>query len=121
VATVTRSRASRAALTEPEAGPRPDWSPVPRPGCVNVEGRVLLLREGLAVAMLKFDAEATIDEHAAPYEIDVVCLEGEGFISIEDKIWDFRRGLTLTWPAGRVHRLWTAEHSMLTLMVERPG
>lgn len=94
---------------------------MPRPGCVNVEGRVLLAREGLAVAMLKFDAAATIDEHAAPYEIDVVCLEGEGFISVEDRVWAFARGLTLTWPAGRVHRLWTAESSMLTLMVERSG
>ncbi len=94
---------------------------MPRPGCVNVEGKVLLAREGLAVAMLKFDAEATLDEHAAAYDIDVVCLEGEGFISIEDRVWAFARGLTLTWPAGRVHRLWTAEHSMLTLMVERPG
>lgn len=71
--------------------------------------------------MLKFDAEGTIHEHAAPYDIDVVCLEGEGFTSIEDRIWSFKRGLTLTWPAGRVHRLWTAEHSMVTLMVERPG
>jgi quercetin dioxygenase-like cupin family protein len=106
---------------EPEPSPRPDWSPVPRPGCINVEGRVLLAREGLAVAMLKFDAEATLDEHAAPYEIDVICLEGEGFISVEDRVWAFARGLTLTWPAGRVHRLWTAERSMLTLMVERPG
>ena len=94
---------------------------MPRPGCVNVEGRVLLAREGLAVAMLKFDAAATIDEHAAPYEIDVVCLEGEGFISVEDRVWAFARGLTLTWPASRVHRLWTAESSMLTLMVERSG
>ena len=51
----------------------------------------------------------------------VVCLEGEGFISVEDRVWAFARGLTLTWPAGRVHRLWTAESSMLTLMVERSG
>ena len=80
-----------------------------------------MVREGLAVAMLKFDAEGTIDEHAAPYDIDVICLEGEGFISIEDRVWAFRRGLTLTWPAGRVHRLWTAERSLVTLMVERPG
>ncbi len=94
---------------------------MPRSGCMDVEGRVLLVREGLAVAMLKFDAEGTIHEHAAPYDVDVICLDGEGFISIEDRIWAFKRGLTLPWPAGRLHRLWTAERSMVTLMVERLG
>jgi len=108
-------------MQEPSAGPRPDWSPVPRPGCVNVEGKVLLAREGLVLAMLKFEAGGTIDEHAAPHEIDVVCLDGEGYISIEDRVWAFRTGLTLTWPPGRVHRLWTADRAMVTLMVERPG
>jgi quercetin dioxygenase-like cupin family protein len=88
---------------------------------MNVEGKVLLAREGLVLAMLKFDAEATIDEHAAAHDIDVVCLDGEGYISIEDRVWAFRRGLTLTWPAGRVHRLWTGDQAMVTLMVERPG
>jgi quercetin dioxygenase-like cupin family protein len=108
-------------VQEPVSSPRPEWSPVPRPGCVNVEGKVLLAREGLVLAMLKFDARATIDEHAAGHEIDVVCLDGEGYISIEDRVWSFGPGLTLTWPAGRVHRLWTAEAGMVTLMLERPG
>ena len=104
---------------EPQAIPRRDWTPVPRPGCVNVDGKVLLVREGLAVAMLRFDPEATLDEHAVPYEIDVVCLEGEGFISVEDRINSFAAGQWMTWPPGCVHRLWTAEHGMITLMVER--
>ena len=104
---------------EPQAIPRRDWTPVPRPGCVNVDGKVLLVREGLAVATLRFEPEATLDEHAAPYEIDVVCLEGEGFISVEDRINSFAASQWMTWPPGRVHRLWTAEHGMITLMVER--
>jgi quercetin dioxygenase-like cupin family protein len=84
-----------------------------------VEGRVLLVREGLAVAMLRFGLEATIDEHAADHEVDVICMEGEGFISIEDRVNTFAAGQRLTWPAGRAHRLWTADHGMITLMVER--
>jgi quercetin dioxygenase-like cupin family protein len=63
--------------------------------------------------------EATIDEHAASHEIDVICLEGEGFVSIEDRVNSFAAGQWLTWPAGRVHRLWTADRGMITLMVER--
>jgi quercetin dioxygenase-like cupin family protein len=86
-----------------------------------VAGKVLLTRDGLGLAMLKFEPEGTIDEHAAPHEIDVVCLEGAGYISIEDRIWAFAAGLSLTWPAGRLHRLWTGDQGMVTLMVERPG
>jgi quercetin dioxygenase-like cupin family protein len=104
---------------EPQPMPRPDWSPVPRPGCVNVDSRVLLVRDGLVLAMLRFAPEATIDEHAAAHEVDVICLEGEGFISIEDRVNSFAAGQWLTWPADRVHRLWTADRSMITLMVER--
>jgi quercetin dioxygenase-like cupin family protein len=104
---------------EPQQVPRPAWSPVPRPGCLNVDGRVLLSRDGLLLAMLRFAPQATIDEHAASHEIDVVCLEGEGFVSIEDRVNSFAAGQWITWPAGRVHRLWTADRGMITLMVER--
>jgi quercetin dioxygenase-like cupin family protein len=104
---------------EPQQMPRPDWAPVPRPGCVNVDGKVLLVREGLALAMLRFEPGATIDEHSAPYEVEVICLEGEGFISVEDRVNSFAAGQWMTWPAGRVHRLWTADHGMITMMVER--
>jgi quercetin dioxygenase-like cupin family protein len=104
---------------EPQQVLQPDWAPVPRTGCVNVEGKVLLVREGLALAMLRFQPEATIDEHAAPHEFDVICVEGEGFISVEDRVNSFEAGQWMTWPAGRLHRLWTANHGMITLMVER--
>jgi quercetin dioxygenase-like cupin family protein len=104
---------------EPQQVPRPDWSPVPRPGCLDVDGRVLLVRDGLVVAMLRFAPQATIDEHAAGHEVDVICLEGEGFVSIEDRVNSFAAGQWLTWPADRVHRLWTADSGMVTLMIER--
>jgi quercetin dioxygenase-like cupin family protein len=104
---------------EPQQMPRPDWAPLPRPGCLNVDGKVLLVREGLALAMLRFEPEATIDEHSAPYEVDVICLDGEGFISVEDRVNSFTAGQWMTWPADRVHRLWTADRGMITMMVER--
>jgi len=104
---------------EPQQVLQPDWAPVPRPGCVNVEGKVLLVREGVALAMLRFQPEATIDEHSAQHEFDVICLEGEGFISVEDRVNSFGAGQWMTWPPGRLHRLWTSNHGMITLMVER--
>ena len=103
--------------------PRPDWQPVGRPGCVNVEGRLLLARDDLVLAMLRFEPEATLDEHAADHEIDVVCLEGEGFVSVEDRVYTLAAGQWLGWPAGRLHRAWTGERGMIALVVERlpPG
>jgi quercetin dioxygenase-like cupin family protein len=107
--------------TDPQPIPHAAWTPVPTPGCVNVEGKVLLVREGLALAILRFAPEATIHEHSADHDVDVVCLDGEGFISVEDRVNTFASGQWLTWPAGRLHRLWTADRGMITLMVERLG
>lgn len=82
---------------------------------------MLLVRDDLVLAMLRFAPAATIDEHAAAFDIDVVCLEGEGYISVEDRVNTFAAGQWLTWPGGRLHRLWTGDHGMITLMVERLG
>lgn len=103
-------------MIEPQ--PRPDWSPLPRAGCVEVEGRVLLGNRRTIVATLRFAQHATIDEHSAPYEIDVACLDGSGFVSVGDETAEIRAGQTVSWPAGVDHRLWTEGSTMETLMVE---
>ena len=102
----------------PEAVPRPEWTPVPHAGCVGVEGQVLLRTPTLLLAMLRFAPGATIHEHDAPWEIDVVCLEGSGFVSIDGSSAPLRAGERIRWPAGHLHRLWTDGDAMLTLMVE---
>ena len=98
--------------------PKPEWQPLPRPGSVGVHYRVLLRRAGLAIANLRFAPKATIDEHSATLEIDVVCVAGEGFVSIGGQSMPFRCGERVTWPAHVNHRLWTEDTSMETLMVE---
>ena len=99
--------------------PRPHWSPVPRQGTVGVTGRVMLKRAGIVIANLKFSPHATIDEHSAPIDIDVICIAGEGFVSVGDESSVFRAGDRVVWPAGVNHRLWTDGTEMETLMVER--
>jgi quercetin dioxygenase-like cupin family protein len=99
--------------------PRPNWQPLLRNGTEGVTGRVLLNRAAIVVANLRFAANATIDEHSAPFEIDVICLDGEGFVSVGDKSSAFRSGERVVWPAGVNHRLWTQDVGMETLMVER--
>lgn len=36
----------------------------------------------MATAMLRFALYATIDEHDAPIDIDVLCLSGTGWVSV---------------------------------------
>ena len=99
--------------------PRPEWSPVPREGCVGVESKLLLRADDLSLALLRFDAHATIDEHAASHEIVVVCLEGAGFTSVAGATAPLNEGERVVWPPGAPHRLWTETSHMLTLMVEQ--
>ena len=102
-----------------EQMPRPNWQPLPRDGTVGVTGRVLLNRADIVIANLKFASAATIDEHAASFDVDVICLDGEGFVSIGGESSPFRAGERVVWPAGVMHCLWTRGSAMETLMVER--
>jgi quercetin dioxygenase-like cupin family protein len=104
-----------------EQMPRAQWEPLPRRGTVGVTGRVMLKRAGIAIANLRFSADATIDEHSAAFEIDVICIAGEGFVSVGNESSRFRAGDRVVWPAGVNHRLWTQGTEMETLMVERNG
>ena len=79
---------------------------------------MLLRQASLAVVQLRFALDATIDEHAAAWEIDVVCLEGEGTTVIDGVAERIRAGETIRWPAGKLHRLFTEGSTMVSLMVE---
>lgn len=79
---------------------------------------MLLREEKLLLALLRFGRDATIHEHAGESEAIVVCLEGDGYTSVENE--SAQAGQRVRWPAGTRHRLWTEGSTMLTLMVERP-
>jgi len=97
---------------------RPIWTPLPFEGCVNVSSKALLSLDHLGIAMLKFDPNATIHEHDAPIDIDVICLEGSGFTSIDGEQAPIKASERVRWPTGKLHRLWTEAGEMVTLMVE---
>lgn len=59
------------------------WKPLPREGSVGVEFRVLLQRKDLVLANLRFAEHSTIDEHSAAFDIDVICLTGNGYVSVD--------------------------------------
>jgi quercetin dioxygenase-like cupin family protein len=101
--------------------PRPVWAPVPYEGCRNVQSKGLLRHPQVAVAMLRFGKNGTIHEHAAPFDIDVVCLDGRGLTSLAGEQAALSEGQQVRWPAGVSHCLWTEDDEMVTLMVEHVG
>jgi quercetin dioxygenase-like cupin family protein len=97
---------------------RPDWTPLSQPGTEGVTHKALLRTQSLGLAMLKFEPGATIHEHPAPFEIDVICLEGAGFTSVSGEVAAVKAGERLRWPSEQPHRLWTENSELVTLMVE---
>jgi quercetin dioxygenase-like cupin family protein len=97
--------------------PREGWDPLPR--SVGVVGRVLVREEDFFVAQLRFPEHASVHEHPGENDTIVVCLEGEGFTSVAGVTAPLREGQQVRWPKDVVHRLWTEDSTMTTLMVER--
>jgi quercetin dioxygenase-like cupin family protein len=108
---------------EPEvnAVTKPGWTPLSHAGCSGVDVKGLIRLDHLGLAMLRFSTHATIHEHPADMDVDVVCLEGEGFTSVGGRKASLRPDQRVRWPAGLPHRLWTEESTMITLMVEHWG
>lgn len=114
-------QADKVFMTTPlvENQPKPNWKRLPRPGCRSVYFRVLLDKDSIMIANLRFEKDATIDKHSAPYEIDVICISGGGYICVGDHDVEIRAGQTARWPADIDHCAWTTDEEMETIMVER--
>lgn len=98
---------------------QPTWALFNHEGCVNVEFKSFLHRDGrVALAMLRFGKNATVHEHPANFDVDVICLKGKGFTSVGKEQAPIQAGQRVHWPSGKPHRLWTTDAEMVTLMVE---
>ena len=105
-------------MTGPQPVPRPDWSPLPIGGAVGIEVKVLLPPPPPSIALLRFTRDAGFPEHAAPFDVDVICLDGAGFVLVGEDEYPFHAGERVQWPANAMHRLWTGSDEMTTLMIE---
>jgi quercetin dioxygenase-like cupin family protein len=99
---------------------RPEWEPLLHEGCRGVNHKVLVAQANFALALLRFAPNATIHEHPASWPIDVYCLEGSGKFLLDDQVASIRAGQRVRWPPNVLHRLWTEDTTMTTLMVEHP-
>jgi quercetin dioxygenase-like cupin family protein len=102
-----------------DPSPRPEWSPLPGEGVVGVMGKVLVREWGFFIAMLRFEPDAHINEHAGINDTVVICIEGEGWTSVAGERAQLRAGEVVRWPKDVRHHLWTEGTTMATLMFER--
>jgi quercetin dioxygenase-like cupin family protein len=91
---------------------------LPIEGAEGVDLKVLLPPPPPLIAMLRFTTGGGFPAHSAPFDVEVICLEGAGFVLVGDDVYPFRAGERIRWPAGAMHRLWTDNEEMTTLMVE---
>lgn len=98
---------------------KPNWQPLKQESCIRVRYQPLLTEDHQTLVMLYFSQNATIHEHPADFDIQVICLEGAGFTSVGKEQSPIFAGDKVCWPAGKPHRLWTTDTEMITLMVEQ--
>ena len=99
----------------------PSWTWLTEGGCRGVEVKGLMKLPHLSMSMLRFEPHATIHEHPVDHDIDVICLVGQGFASVGDEKTAIVADERVRCPAGKLHRLWTTENEMVTLIVEHIG
>jgi quercetin dioxygenase-like cupin family protein len=79
----------------------------------------VLVREwGFFIAMLRFERNATIQEHPGANDAVVMCIDGESWTSVADAKTQIRAGELVHWPKEVPHRLWTESGPMTTPMFE---
>lgn len=97
--------------------PRPRWDPLPN--STGIVGRVLVHEDDVFfVAQLRFSEHPAIAAHPGPRDTIVVCVEGEGFTSVDGEAVPLSEGQQVRWPRDAVHELWTEGSTMTTLMIE---
>ena len=96
----------------------PDWTIKRTDNARGVEFRVLTQRKDLIVAELRFEPGATFDAHAAPWDCDVFCMSGRGFVLVGNETAELSADETVFWPRTTLHQLWTEDQPMQTLMIE---
>jgi quercetin dioxygenase-like cupin family protein len=100
---------------------KPHWEPASRPVTKNVSLRLLLSGASLVVANLKCTHVATVDEHAASFQIEMLCISRGGFVSVGQQAHAIREGERVKFPPDVKHRTWAEDEEMETLMIERRG
>ncbi len=103
---------------EKKSFPKPDWHLLPKAGCSGVQARVCLVDKRSVVAMLRLAEHANTDVHPAPYDIHVLCTEGQGFAMCAGEVVALQAGESVLWPKGQEHNIYTQGSTMETIMIE---
>lgn len=85
----------------------------------SVVSRVLLKNKGGTVTLFAFDQGEGLSEHTAPFEALVLVVDGEAEVEIAGKLYNVRRGETITLPANVPHAVRAATRFKMLLTMIR--
>lgn len=84
----------------------------------SIVSRVLLKNKGGTVTLFAFDKGESLSEHTAPFDVLLVCIEGEGEIEISGENYGVRQGEAIIMPANSPHAVRAAtKFKMLLIMI----
>ncbi|MGI5936761.1 MAG: cupin domain-containing protein [Oscillospiraceae bacterium] len=86
----------------------------------QVVSKTLAQNKSLSLTLFAFDKGEEISSHESSGDAMVICLDGEGEITIDDRKYTLKPGETIIIPARRPHAVFAKEQFKMFLIVVFP-
>ena len=83
----------------------------------QVVSKTLTQNEHHSITLFAFDKDEEISSHKSGGDAFVLCLDGKGKITIDDKEYFLNEGESIIMPAGHPHAVYAAEKYKMLLTV----
>ena len=83
----------------------------------QVVSKTLAQNEAVSVTLFAFDKGEEISAHESGGDAMIICLDGEGRITIDGKIYDLKQGESIVMPAKHPHAVFGKEKFKMLLVV----
>ena len=83
----------------------------------QVASRTLAQNDAVSVTLFAFDKNEEISAHKSGGDAMVLCLDGEGRVTIDEDTFDLKEGDSIVMPAGHPHAVFAKERFKMLLVV----
>lgn len=85
----------------------------------NIVSRTMVNKPAGTVTLFAFAVGQALSEHTAPYDAQVVVLDGQAEVTIDGKAYSVNTGETILLPAGKPHGVnAVSDFKMLLIMIK---
>ena len=88
---------------------------------VQVVSKTLAQNSALSLTLFAFDKGEEISSHESGGDAMVTCLDGEGKITIDGKVYLLKEGESIVMPAKKPHAVYASEQFKMFLVVVFPS